>query len=151
MRETEGDRIDIVGLAVPTIIGIFDWERKVRQKVLLDLTLWTDVRRAARTDRIEDALDYKEVSKRLQTFVGSSRFFLLERLAEEVAAILLGEFGARQVRVRVEKPGALRGAKTVAVTITRSHAEPDPGWRRNRGESTTSRPFRTPRAPRRRS
>ncbi len=150
MRETEGDRIDIVGLAVPTIIGIFDWERKVRQKVLLDLTLWTDVRRAARTDRIEDALDYKEVSKRLQGFVGASRFFLLERLAEEVAAILLGEFGARQVRVRVEKPGALRGARTVAVTITR-HTEPDPGWRRNRGKSTTARAPRAPRAPRRRS
>lgn len=119
MREDEGDRIDIVGLTVPTIIGIFGWERKVRQEVSLDLTLWTDVKRAGRTDRIEDALDYKSVSKRLQGFVGKSRFFLLERLAEEVAAILLGEFGARQVRVRVEKPGALRGARTVAVTITR--------------------------------
>jgi len=119
MREDEGDRIDIVGLTVPTIIGIFDWERKGRQKVSLDLTLWTDVKRAGRTDRIEDALDYKSVSKRLQDFVGRSRFFLLEKLAEEVAAILLGEFGAKQVRVRVEKPGALRGARTVAVTITR--------------------------------
>jgi dihydroneopterin aldolase len=120
MREDPGDRIDIVGLSVPTVIGIFDWERRVRQRVLLDLTLWTDVRRAARTDRIEDALDYKRVSKRLQEFVAKARFRLLERMAEEVARILLEEFGARRARVRVEKPGALRGARTVAVTVTRS-------------------------------
>ena len=119
MKEAEGDRIDIVGLTVPTIIGIFDWERKVRQKVSLDLTLWTDVKRAARTDRIEDALDYKRVSKRLQGLIKESEFFLLEKLAEEVARILLAEFKVKQVRVRVEKPGALRGARTVAVTITR--------------------------------
>lgn len=122
MRDDAGDRIDIAGLAVPTVIGIFDWERKRRQRVLLDLTLWTDVRRAARSDRIEDALDYKRVSKRLQEFVGKSRFLLLERLAEEVAAILIREFGVRKVRVRAEKPGALRGARTVAVTVTRSRA-----------------------------
>ena len=105
---------------MPTVIGIFDWERRIRQRVLLDLTLWTDVRRAARSDRIEDALDYKRVSKRLQEFVAKARFRLLERMAEEVARILLEEFGARRARVRVEKPGALRGARTVAVTVTRS-------------------------------
>jgi dihydroneopterin aldolase len=119
MREEEADRIDIVGLAVPTVIGIFDWERKVRQRVILDLTLFTDTRRAARSDDIADALDYKRVSKRLQEFVRKSRFQLLEALAGEVAGILLEEFGARKVRVRVEKPGALRGARTVAVTVTR--------------------------------
>jgi dihydroneopterin aldolase len=119
MKEEDADRIDIVGLSVPTIIGIFDWERNVRQKVVLDLTLFLDTRRAARSDRIEDALDYKRVSKRLQEFVRKSRCFLLERLAGEVADILLEEFGARKVRVRVEKPGALRGARTVAVTVTR--------------------------------
>jgi dihydroneopterin aldolase len=119
MKEDDADRIDIVGLAVPTIIGIFDWGRNVRQKVVLDLTLFLDTRRAARSDRIEDALDYKRVSKRLQEFVKKSRCFLLERLAGEVADILLAEFGARKVRVRVEKPGALRGARTVAVTVTR--------------------------------
>jgi len=138
MREAEGDRIDIVGLTVPTIIGIFDWERKVRQKVSLDLTLWTDVKKAGRTDRIEDALDYKRVSKRLQEFVGKSRFFLLEKLAEEVAAILLSEFHARQVRVRVEKPGALRGARTVAVTITRG-SEPGSKGTGKRGAPRASR------------
>jgi dihydroneopterin aldolase len=119
MKDDAADRIDIVGLAVPAVIGIFDWERKVRQKVILDLTLYVDVRRAARTDRIADALDYKKVSKRVQGFVKASRFQLLERLAGEVAGILLREFKARRVVVRVEKPGALRGARTVAVTISR--------------------------------
>jgi dihydroneopterin aldolase len=119
MKDGTPDRIDIVGLAVPTVIGIFDWERKVRQRVVLDLTLYADTRRAARTDRIEDALDYKRVSKRVQEFVKRSRCGLLERLAAEVAAILLAETKATRVVVRVEKPGALRGARTVAVTISR--------------------------------
>ena len=119
MKDDASDRIDIVGLTVPAVIGIFDWERKVRQKVVLDLTLFTDTRRAARTDRIEDALDYKTVSKRIQEFVRASRFHLVEKLAAEVAALLLKETRARRVVVRVEKPGALRGARTVAVTITR--------------------------------
>jgi dihydroneopterin aldolase len=120
MREDAADRIDIVGLAVPAVIGIFDWERKVRQRVVLDLTLHAGLRRAARSDRIADALDYKKVSKRVQEAVRKSRFRLLEALAEEVARLLLAEFPARKVVVRVEKPGALRGARTVAVTITRS-------------------------------
>ena len=119
MREGGADRIDIVGLSVRAVIGIFDWERRRRQRVVLDLSLATDVRRAARSDRIEDALDYKRVSKRVQEFVRKSRFFLLETLAEEVARLLLAEFPARAVTVRAEKPGALRGAVTVAVTITR--------------------------------
>ena len=120
MRDEIDDRIEILGLTVPTIIGIFDWERKVRQKVVLDLVLHADLRRPGRTDRIEHALDYKAVSKQVQAFVRGSRFFLLEALAEAVAAILIGEFGVRRATVRVEKPGALRGARTVAVTITRT-------------------------------
>lgn len=119
MRDETDDRIEILGLTVPTIIGIFDWERKVRQKVVLDLVIHADLRRPGRTDRIEHALDYKAVSKGVQAFVRGSRFFLLESLAEAVAAVLIGEFGVRKVTVRVEKPGALRGARTVAVTITR--------------------------------
>ena len=120
MGNEDGDRIDIVGLEVATIIGIFGWERKRRQRVLLDLTLHADVRRAARSDAIGDALDYKRVTRRVHGFVGASKFFLLERLAEEVARVLLEEFGARRVTVRAEKPGALRHARTVAVTVTRS-------------------------------
>ncbi len=120
MKDDAGDRIDIVGLSVPAVIGIFEWERKVRQKVVLDLTLFAGLRRAARTDRLGDGLDYKRVSKRVQEAVRKSRFRLLEALAGEVARLLLAEFPARKVVVRVEKPGALRGARTVAVTITRS-------------------------------
>jgi len=120
MKGEADDRIEILGLTVPTIIGIFDWERKVKQKVVLDLVLHLDLSRPGRTDRIEHALDYKSVSKQVQAFVGGSRFFLLEALAEAVAAVLLGEFGVRKATVRVEKPGALRGARTVAVSITRS-------------------------------
>jgi len=120
MKDDAADRIDIVGLSVPAVIGIFDWERKVRQKVVLDLTLYADTRRAGRSDRIEDALDYKQVSKRVQEFVRASRFHLVEKMAAEVAAILLAETKATRVVVRVEKPGALRGARTVAVTITRN-------------------------------
>jgi dihydroneopterin aldolase len=120
MREDELDRIDIVGLGATAVIGIFDWERKVRQRVVLHLTLHADLRRAARTDRIADALDYKRVSKRVQDFVKKSRYRLLETLAQKVARLLLMEFPARRVVVRVEKPGALRGATTVAVTVTRT-------------------------------
>jgi dihydroneopterin aldolase len=120
MREGEGDRIDIVGLGSTAVIGIFDWERKVRQRVVFHLTLHADLRPAAKSDRIDDALDYKRVSKRVQSFARKSRYRLLETLAERVARLLLSEFPARRVVVRVEKPGALRGATTVAVTITRT-------------------------------
>jgi len=119
MADPDTDRIEILGIEVPAIIGVFDWERKVRQKVILDLVLHLDLRRPARTDRIEHALDYKAVSKRVQSFVRGSKFFLLERLADAVAGILIGEFGLRRATVRVEKPGALRGARTVAVQVTR--------------------------------
>lgn len=120
MASLPPDRIEILGLSVPAIIGIFDWERKVRQTVVLDLVLETDVRRPGRTDRIADALDYKAVSKRVQALVKASRFGLIEALAEEVARVLLAETGARRATVRIEKPGALRGARTVAVVITRT-------------------------------
>ena len=120
MAAAPPDRIEILGLAVPAIIGVFDWERKVRQTVILDLAMETDVRRAGRTDRLADALDYKAVSKRVQALVKASRFRLVEALAEEVARTVLAEFDARRATVRVEKPGALRGARTVAVVITRS-------------------------------
>jgi len=120
MKDGGEDRIDIVGIGATAVIGVFDWERKVRQRVVLHLTLSSDVRRAARSDRLRDALDYKKVSKRVQGFVRKSRFRLLETLAEETARLLLAEFPARRVVVRVEKPGALRGATTVAVTVVRS-------------------------------
>ena len=112
-------KIFLEGLKVPCRIGIFDWERKVRQKVTVDLEMRSSIRRAARRDRIDDALDYKQVAKHILRFVSQSQFFLIETLAERLAQSLLKEFGRRQIRLRVSKPGAIRGSQNVGVEITR--------------------------------
>ena len=114
------DFIFIEGLQTRCVIGIFDWERKIRQKVLIDLTFPTDVRRAARRDRIEDALNYKALAKRVLRETQKTRFHLVESLAEFVASLCLKEFGLPEVTVRISKPGAVRGSKNVGVEITRS-------------------------------
>lgn len=101
------------------MIGIFDWERRSRQKVIIDLEFQVDVRRAARRDRIRDAIDYKRVAKRTLDFVSKSRFYLIETMAERLAAALRREFRLTFLRVRVSKPGAIRGSKHVGVEITR--------------------------------
>lgn len=113
------DTIFLRDLAVETIIGINDWERAARQKVLIDLDMSCDAARAAATDAIADTLDYKAVSKRLIGFVGESEFQLVETLAERIAAIVREEFGVAWVRVAVHKPGALRGTRDVGVVIER--------------------------------
>jgi len=106
-------------LRVETIIGIFDWERTTRQVVGIDLEMAADIARAARSDSIEDALDYKAISKRLIDFVSGSSFQLVETLAEEIARIVRDEFGVAWVRVTLSKPGAIRGARDVGVVIER--------------------------------
>lgn len=106
-------------LRVDTVIGIFEWERSTRQVVALDLEMAADVSRAAATDSIDDALDYKTISKRLVDFVGASSFQLVETLAEEVARVVREEFGVPWVRVTLSKPGAIRGARDVGVVIER--------------------------------
>ncbi len=106
-------------LRVETIIGIFDWERTTRQVVGIDLEMAADVARAAASDSIDDALDYKAISKRLIDAVSSSSFRLIETLAEEVARIVRQEFGVSWVKVTVAKPGAIRGARDVGVIIER--------------------------------
>jgi dihydroneopterin aldolase len=113
------DRVFIEDLRIETVIGIYDWERKIRQVVALDLEMAFDNRVPAGSDRIEDTLNYKAVSKRLIAFVESSTFQLVETLAERCAAIVLDEFGVTWLRLRVAKPGAVRGAKSVGVTIER--------------------------------
>lgn len=113
------DIVYINDLKIETVIGIFDWERRIKQTVILDLEMAADVRRAAADDRIEDALDYKAVAKRLIAFVEESRFQLVETLAERVAAIVREEFGVPWVRLRVNKRGALRHATDVGVVIER--------------------------------
>ena len=113
------DRVFLRDLRVETIIGIFDWERETPQTVSIDLEMATDVARAAQSDDIADALDYKAVAKRLIAFVGESRFQLVETLAERIATILREEFGVPWVRVTVNKGGAVRGASGVGVVIER--------------------------------
>lgn len=113
------DIVYIRDLKVDTVIGIFDWERRIRQTVSLDLEMATDIRRAATTDSIDDTLNYKAVGKRLIAFIQASEFQLVETLAEKAAAIVLEEFGVRWVRLQLSKPGALRGSRDVGVIIER--------------------------------
>lgn len=113
------DRIFLHDLRVETIVGIWDWERKIRQTVSIDLEMAADVAKAAATDSIEDALNYKLVAKRVQQLVSESSFGLVETLAERIAEIVLSEFDTPWVEVRVNKPGAIRGARDVGVRIRR--------------------------------
>ena len=113
------DIIFLHDLRVETVIGIWEWERKIRQTVAIDLEMSADIRKAATSDSVDDTLNYKAVAKRLQQFVGESSFQLVETLAEKIAGIVLDEFNVAWVRVRVNKPGAIRGAKDVGVLIER--------------------------------
>jgi len=113
------DIIFLKDLRIDCVIGIWDWERQIRQTVIIDLEMATDIRRAAASDAIDDTLNYKAVAKRLQTFVGDSKFQLIETMAEAIAGIVLKEFQVPWVRVRVNKRGAVRGATDVGVEIER--------------------------------
>ena len=113
------DIVYIRELEVETIIGIFDWEREVKQIVSLDLDMAHDIAKAGETDDIEYALNYKSISKRLIAFIEKSEYFLIEALAEAVTSIVINEFSVPWVRLRISKPGALRGSKDVGVIIER--------------------------------
>ena len=113
------DIIFLQDMKVETVIGIWDWERKIRQIVAIDLDMAADIRKAAASDSVEDTLNYKSVAKRVQAFVSESSFKLVETLAEKIAGVVLDEFDVAWVRVRVNKPGAIRGAKGVGVLIER--------------------------------
>ncbi|MDQ8037795.1 MAG: dihydroneopterin aldolase [Pedobacter sp.] len=113
------DIVYIRDLKIETVIGIFDWERRIRQTVSLDLEMATDIRKAAASDDIKDALDYKAVSKRLISFVGESEFLLVETMAEKIATIVREEFQVPWLRLRLSKPGAVRGSQDVGVIIER--------------------------------
>lgn len=116
------DKVFIEALEIECVIGIYDWERKIRQPVVLDIEMAFDNRKPAATDAIEDTLDYKAVSKRLIQYVSESSFGLVETLAERCAGIITGEFGVAHVRLKLSKPGAVRGSKAVGVIIERSRA-----------------------------
>jgi len=113
------DIVFIRELKVATVVGIYDWERRIRQNVVLDLDMAADVARAAKSDKIEDTLDYKAVAKRLIQFVSASEFQLVETLAEKVAELVMREFAVRWVKVTLHKPGAVSGSKSVGIIIER--------------------------------
>lgn len=117
------DIIYLSDLRIDTIIGIYDWERRVKQTVIIDLEMGADIRAAAESDNIEDTLNYKAVAKRLFSYVGESEFELVETLAEKVAALILEEFNVPWLRLKVNKQGAVRGVRDVGVIIERSRKE----------------------------
>jgi dihydroneopterin aldolase len=113
------DRIFITALTAEAVIGIYDWERKIKQRLEIDLEVWKDLRAAAGSEAIADTLNYKAVAKRVLAFVEASRFRLVEALAGEIARIVLEEFNVARVRVTVHKPGAIRHSRDVGVVIER--------------------------------
>ncbi len=118
-----GDRVFLRGLSAECIIGFIDWERRVRQTVLVDLELPVDCRRAAASDEVADTVDYKRVAKRVLAYIEASEFKLVETLAHRLALLLLEEFNIEWVRVTLNKPGAIRGSRDVGVTLERHRAD----------------------------
>ena len=113
------DIVYLKDLKIETVIGVYDWEREIKQTVILDLEMGFDIRQAARSDDLADTLNYKAVAKRLIDFVGQSDFQLVESLAERCAQIIRDEFNVAWVRLRLNKKGAVRGATDVGVIIER--------------------------------
>lgn len=113
------DIVYIRELEVETVIGIYDWEREIRQVVSLDLEMGTDIRQAANSEDIENTLNYKSVSDRLIQFIEESEFLLVETMAEQISDIVLQEFSVSWLRLRLGKPGAVPQAKDVGVIIER--------------------------------
>jgi dihydroneopterin aldolase len=126
------DKIFIRALKTETIIGIFDWERQVRQTVLLDIEMSADIRKAALSDSVDDTLNYKKVAKRVLAFVEASSFHLVEALAEHVAMLILEEFGVEWVSIVLSKPGAVRSSRDVGIALERDRSRLDE-WRLLRG------------------
>jgi len=113
------DIIFLQALEIDTVIGIYDWERKIKQKVVFDIEMATDIRKAASSDHIDDTLNYKAVAKRVIGFVEDSQFELVETLAERVAEIILKEFDVPWLRLTLNKLGAITGARGVGIIIER--------------------------------
>jgi 7,8-dihydroneopterin aldolase/epimerase/oxygenase len=119
------DRIFLHGLTAECIIGFIDWERRIPQRVVIDLELPCDAARAAAGDRVADTVDYKQLAKRVLAWTQASQFQLLETFAHRLALLLLAEFPLPWVRVRVSKPGAVRHSRDVGVCIERNRAALD--------------------------
>lgn len=123
MTTRPADKIFLRGLEVECIIGFIDWERRVKQRIQIDLELPVDCTRAARSDDVVDTLDYKSVAKRVIAFVEASEFMLVETMAHRMAMVILEEFGIEWVRIWINKPGAIRGSRDVGVAIERNRAD----------------------------
>ncbi len=119
-RNSTTDRILISDLAARCIIGVNDEERREKQDIVINLNLYADLSKACKSDRFEDTVDYRDMKKRIVKMVEESRYFLVEALAEAIAEICLSDPKVVEARVRVEKPSALRFARTVGVEIVRS-------------------------------
>jgi dihydroneopterin aldolase len=117
------DIIFLRGLAVECIIGFIDWERLVKQTVVIDLELPVDCRNASIRDEVDDTLDYKKVAKRVIAFVEASQFKLVETLAHRLALLILEEFDVAWIRLSVNKPGAIRGSRDVGMSVERTRAD----------------------------
>ena len=116
------DYIVLTGLKISCIIGIFDWERKQKQNVLIDLKIPCDVRKASQRDNIIDAVDYKKIAKITISFVENSDFQLVETMAEKLADLLLKTFQLSEIELSVSKPAAIRGSQNVGVKIHRTES-----------------------------
>jgi 7,8-dihydroneopterin aldolase/epimerase/oxygenase len=113
------DKIFIHALKTEAIIGIFDWERQVKQTVIVDIEISADITKAALSDSIDDTLNYKRVAKHVLAFVEASKFHLVETLAEHIAMLILQDFGSAWVRISLSKPGAIRSSRDVGVMLER--------------------------------
>jgi dihydroneopterin aldolase len=120
---SQADRIFLRGLSVQCIIGFIDWERRTPQTLLVDLEIPCDCTRAARSDSVEDTIDYKRVAKRVLGWLPTTQYHLVETLAQNLALLLLSEFPIDWIRVSINKPGAIRDSRDVGVSIERRRAD----------------------------
>jgi len=123
MTTRAADTIFLRGLEIECIIGFIEWERRIKQRVVIDLELPVDCARAAVNDDVADTVDYKRVAKRVIGFVEGSQFLLVETMAHRMALLILEEFGLEWIRIAVNKPGAIRGSRDVGVSIERHRSD----------------------------
>lgn len=123
MTKRPSDTIFLRGLEVECIIGFIEWERRIKQRVQIDLELPVDCTRAAVNDDVADTVDYKRVAKRVIAFVEASQFLLVETMAHRMALMILEEFDLDWIRIAVNKPGAIRGSRDVGVSIERHRSD----------------------------
>ena len=113
------DRIFLSEMKIETTVGIWEWEKGIKQQVIIDIEMSADIKKAAATDQIEDTLNYKAVAKSVRKLVEESSFQLVETMAEKISELVIGEHNVSWVKVKVNKPGAIRGSKGVGIIIER--------------------------------